>query len=158
MADEYSMAWQFIPTLTLASILSSLTTFMGSAYLVKKKSVMSFLTSMAGALINIGLNILMIPIMGAQGAAIATVISYLAVLIIRTVSAQKYIRFKINYILFGLNTLLLVAQCVVTVAAPDYWWLWSGILAVLLLGVNAKTLIACVMGVLRKFLGKKVKE
>lgn len=154
MADEYSSAWQFIPTLTMAAIFSSLTTFMGSAYLVKKKSVMSFLTSMAGAVINIILNFLMIPVIGAQGAAVATVISYVAVFVIRTVTAQKYIRFKINYILLMINTIILIAQCAVTIAAPVYWWLWSGALTVLLLAVNAKTLIDCLVGALRQVLKK----
>jgi len=157
MAEEYSEAWQFIPTLTMASLFSALTTFMGSAYLVKKKSMMSFLTSMAGAVTNIILNVLMIPVMGAQGAAVATVISYVTVFIIRTVTAQKYIRFKINYILLMINTILLTAQCAVTVAAPAYWWLWSGILAAALLVINLKPLIGCVIGILRQVLVKKAK-
>lgn len=157
MAEEYSEAWQFIPTLTMASLFSALTTFIGSAYLVKKKSVMSFLTSMAGAVINLILNILMIPVMGAQGAAIATVISYVVVLAIRTVTAQKYIRFKINYILLMVNSILLVAQCAVTIAAPAHWWLWSGILVLAIIAVNAKSLLECVVGILRQLFRKRAK-
>jgi len=99
----------------------------------------------------------MIPVMGAQGAAVATVISYVTVFIIRTVTAQKYIRFKINYILLMINTILLTAQCAVTVAAPAYWWLWSGILAAALLVINLKPLIGCVIGILRQVLVKKAK-
>ena len=135
-ADTYWDAWEYIPVLTAASVFSALTTFMGSVYLVKKKSVLSFLTSMLGAVLNIVLNLLLIPVMGAQGAAIATVASYVAVFVVRTVSAQRQIRFYINYVSLALNTVLLAAECTVTVLAPSRWYLYAGGIAVLMLLLN----------------------
>ena len=139
-ADTYYGAWEFIPTLTAASVFSALTTFMGSVYLVKKKSMLSFLTSMLGAVLNIALNLLLIPTMGAQGAAVATAVSYLAVFVVRTVSAQKQIRFYINYPMLVLNTLLLTAECAVAVLAPTYWYLYAGGIALLMLVLNGVSL------------------
>ena len=57
-ADEYYSAWQYIPLLSAAMIFSSFVTFAGSIYVVEKKSLLSFGTSMAGAAVNILLNLI----------------------------------------------------------------------------------------------------
>jgi len=141
LADTYSDAVMYIPTLTAASVFSALTTFMGSVYLVKKKSMLSFLTSMLGAAMNILLNVILIPSMGAQGAAIATVVSYVAVFIVRTVTAQRQISFYVNYVKLAVNTLLLAAECAAVILAPPYWYLYAGGIALFMLVLNAKILI-----------------
>lgn len=148
LADAYADAVLYIPTLTAAAVFSALTTFVGSVYLVKKKSMLSFLTSMLGAAMNILLNVILIPIMGAQGAAIATVISYVAVFAVRTATAQRQISFYINYAKLVVNTLLLAAECAVAVLAPPYWYLYAGGIALVMLVLNAKILIDFVKGTL----------
>ena len=42
-ADNYFEAWRYIPVLTLSSVFSGFTAFFGSIYLVKKKSVLTFI-------------------------------------------------------------------------------------------------------------------
>ena len=69
LADEpYYEAWQYIPLLTLSMAAAAFSNFMGSVYVVTKKSSVSFWTSLIGALINIGLNLWLIPRIGIQGA------------------------------------------------------------------------------------------
>ena len=141
LADTYADAATYIPTLTAAAVFSALTTFMGSVYLVKKKSMLSFLTSMLGAAMNVLLNVILIPIIGAQGAAVATVVSYVAVFVVRTATAQRQISFYINYVRLIINTLLFAAECAVAVIAPPYWYLYAGGIALVILVLNAKILI-----------------
>ncbi len=150
-ADTYSGAWEFIPVLTGAAVYSALTTFMGSVYLVKKRTGLSFLTSMIGAVTNLALNFLMIPFWGAQGAAIATVISYIAVFIIRAISVQKYVRFFVNYLRLTVNSILLAVMCVITVLELQNWWILSAATMLIMLAVNAKTLIKSLAGAVRQF-------
>lgn len=152
LADTYSDAAMYIPTLTAASVFSALTTFMGSVYLVKKKSMLSFLTSMLGAALNVLLNVILIPVMGAQGAAIATVASYVAVFIVRTATAQRQISFYINYARLTANTLLLAAECAVAVLTPPYWYLYAGGIALIMLILNAKLLLDFVKATLSALL------
>ncbi|MBQ9080793.1 MAG: oligosaccharide flippase family protein [Clostridia bacterium] len=147
-ADTYAGAWEYIPMLTAAAVFSALTTFMGSVYLVKKKSMMSFLTSMLGAVLNIGLNFALIPFMGAQGAAVATAFSYFVVFVVRTVTAQRQVSFPINYVRLGVNIILLVAECTVAILAPAYWYVYAGGIALVLLVINAYTLVHFVKGTL----------
>jgi len=63
-----------------------------------------------GAGVNIVLNLILIPKIGSQGAAIATFVSYLAVFVIRTYDAKKYIPFKTHFITVSLNTLIVLFQ------------------------------------------------
>lgn len=69
-AEEYYAAWQYVPVLSVAMIFASFAAFMGSVYVVTKKSSLSFWTAMAGAGVNLLLNLLLIPSVGIQGAAV----------------------------------------------------------------------------------------
>ena len=60
-AEDYYTAWMYMPVLIIATVYSGLVTFMGSVYLVDKKSVQSLVTSMIGAGINVILNLILIP-------------------------------------------------------------------------------------------------
>ncbi len=149
-AKSYSGAWSYIPALSAAAVFSALTTFMGSVYLVKKKSELSFMTSLLGALTNLVLNLTLIPLLGAQGAAVAAVASFFTVFIIRAVSVQKHLVFFVNYLRLSVNTALLFLMCAVTVIAFPYWWIVSSALMALMLAVNARTLLRCAVGAIRQ--------
>lgn len=110
MADEpYYTAWQYIPMLTLSMAAAAFSNFMGSVYVVTKKSGASFWTSLIGALVNIALNLCLIPKIGIQGAAAATFVSCLAVFLIRTVSARRLLSFPLSNgkLAIGIFTLLM---------------------------------------------------
>ena len=106
----YFEAWKYIPLLAASMVFSSFASFMGSVYIVERKSKNSFLTSMVGALLNIVLNAALIPTIGIQGAAIATFASYFLVFVIRTVNARKYIPFNANVIFVLVNTAIILVQ------------------------------------------------
>ena len=152
MATEaYYPAWQYIPVLSAATIFSSLVTFMGSVYLVEKKSVLSFITSMIGAIINIGLNILLIPTaLGPNGAAIATFASYFIVFVIRAVNTQKYIRFNMHPIKLTINTLLAGIQAFCMVVETPGWIFVQIAVLVLIFALNARPIIEGILQVLRR--------
>ncbi len=105
----YSAA-EFVPMLSLAMVFSAFANFMGSVYVVEKRSKNSFLTTMVGAALNIALNFILIPKIGSQGAAIATFVSYLAVFVIRTFDAKKYIPFKTHFAIVSINSLIVLFQ------------------------------------------------
>ncbi len=111
--ESFYSAWKYVPMLTAAMVFSAFTNFMGSVYIVEKRSKNSFLTTMVGAVLNIILNFLLIPSpLGVQGAAIATFVSYLLIFIIRAVNVLKYIPFKMYYKTVIINTAILMVQTV----------------------------------------------
>ena len=110
LADEpYYEAWQYIPMLTLSMAAAACSNFMGSVYVVTKKSSASFWTSLAGAGVNIVLNLWLIPLIGIQGAAAATFASCLAVFLIRLKSARRLLPFPLSgkKLAIGVGTLLM---------------------------------------------------
>ena len=85
---------KFVPILVCSTVFSGLASFLGSVYTVEKKSSMSLLTSMVAAFSNIILNIILIPRMGAMGAAIATAFSYIILFSVRIINSKRFIPFK----------------------------------------------------------------
>lgn len=112
-ASEYYSAAEYLPILTAAAILSSLVSFMGSVYIVTKKSSLSFLTTAAGAVFNIILNFLLIPThLGIYGAAIATLCSYLLSFLIRIISIRNILPFRIYGGRLFMSILIIAVQII----------------------------------------------
>ncbi len=150
-SDSYYEAWQYMPLLVAATVYSSLVTFMGSVYLVDKKSVHSFVTSAIGAVINVALNILLIPtVLGANGAALATFICYFVVFIIRAVNTQKFIAFDLHVMKLVINTAIIGAQTVFMIFELPMWIpvQAAGIAAILI--INAKPILKGAVRVLKR--------
>ena len=106
-AGDFVEAWVYIPTLTFATVFTALCTFLGSVYFASKRTVGSMLTALAGAVLNVALNLLLIPPFGAMGASVATFASYFAVCILRLVTVRRLIPFRQEWGRGGVSTLLL---------------------------------------------------
>ena len=149
--ESYFESWRYIPVLTLATVYSSLVTFMGSVYTVSKKSLPAMLTVTAGAITNIVLNFLLIPEslggvslpgLGAMGAAIATFVSYGVVFGVRAASARRHVAFDMHLSLLFANTLLVGAQTVIILCFKTTLWVWGAeaLLLMAVLALNGKAL------------------
>ncbi len=149
--DSYYTAWQYMPILIAATVFSSLVTFMGSVYLVDKKSVLSFVTSMIGALVNVALNLILIPTaLGANGAALATFLSYFVVFIIRAINTRKFIKFDLHTAKLILNTVIIAAQTVFMIWELPLWIPVQAVGVVLIFVINARPILAGIMKLLRR--------
>ena len=121
VADSYYESWRYVPVLIIATTLSCLVNFLASVYMAEKKSVMAMVTALSGALTNIVLNLVLIPLIGALGAAIATIAAFAVVFVFRGSNTRKYIKIKFNAPLIAVEVAILAAQCVVML------WLKSGV-------------------------------
>ena len=109
-ARSYYAAWQYVPVLAMAMVFSAFSSFMNSVYVVMEKSHLSLWTAVWGAGANILMNLWMIPRIGIQGAAIATLVSYLMCFGIRAVSARRLIPFRLYPGRLTVSTGLLILQ------------------------------------------------
>lgn len=109
-ARSYYSAWQYVPVLAMAMVFSAFSSFMNSVYVVMEKSHLSLWTAVWGAGANILMNLWMIPRIGIQGAAIATLVSYLMCFGIRAVSARRLIPFRLYPGRLTVSTGLLMLQ------------------------------------------------
>ncbi|MBQ8332032.1 MAG: oligosaccharide flippase family protein [Clostridia bacterium] len=156
--ESYYSSWEYVPVLVVATTFSTMVSFLGSVYFLKKKSTLSMLTAMSGAVINVILNFVMIPDHGAMGAAIATLISYLAVYVIRAYDTANYLRFRRHSVRLGINTAVLLGQAWVMIGAFRYWQIVQiGCLGFLLI-LNGKEIFRTGFRLLKTFLRKKSKK
>ncbi|MED9887118.1 MAG: polysaccharide biosynthesis C-terminal domain-containing protein, partial [Oscillospiraceae bacterium] len=140
--EQYYGAWLYVPVLGMAMVFSAFVSYLGSVYMVEKRSKRTFFTSMIGAVLNIALNFLLIPSkLGVQGAAIATCASYFVVFVIRAVDARKFIPFRFYVVGVTENCILLTVQTLFIVLQLPGWKLAQGVCIALLLLLNRKPLM-----------------
>lgn len=112
-AKNFYSAWMFVPPLLISVLFNQLSLSCENIFIAVKKTKIVSRTAILGAIINIGLNFLLIPFFSAYGAAIATVISFGAVWLFRYRCLKYYISLKnipkkefISYILVIFQMLL----------------------------------------------------
>ena len=141
-AEAFEAAWVYIPILTFATVFTALCTFLGSVYFASKRTMGSMLTALAGAVLNVALNLLLIPRFDAMGASVATFVSYFAVCLLRLVTGRRLIPFKGEWGRLAINTLLTGALAVAVTLTGTYspllTWGGAAVLFVFLLGCNVK--------------------
>lgn len=91
---EYVSAWKYSAALYLGSVFLALASFLGTGYLSAKNTKGSMYTSMAGAIINIVVDLFLLPIIGLEAAAISTLFGNAGIWIARWIQAKQY--FKID--------------------------------------------------------------
>lgn len=107
---EFYNAWKAAPFLLLSTVFSSFSSFLGTNYIAMKKTEGIFKTSLIGAIINIILNIILIPIIGLVGAALSTMFSFLCVWIIRHYKTKTFVNININLWIFIPSYIIIFIQ------------------------------------------------
>ena len=82
--------------------------FMATSYTVHKDSFGYLFSGMFGAIFNVVMNFMLIPLIGVYGAAIATCISYILVFVFRLFHTRKYIQYNIYNKEFIVGSAILV--------------------------------------------------
>ena len=118
---EYASACRYSPLLIAAAVFTCLDLFLASIYTATKHTRNAFYTILVVFLANILLNLCMIPALGVQGAALATLLSYLLCFWVRIIDARRYVPFRFFGALHVANTLLLLGQCELTIRQPKHY-------------------------------------
>ena len=119
-ADFYA-AWKFVPTLLLYVVFNTLSGTVGGIFSAAKDSKAFSVSAITGASINILLNIILVYIWGAEGAAIATVISSIVIWYMRMHFARKYVSLKLKHIFYSIEYLILFLQVALMTIIKDNW-------------------------------------
>lgn len=94
---KFYIAWRYMPCLYLAAVFTGFSAFAGVGYRCSKKTIGEFYTTLVGSGLNLIINIICIPLIGIQAAAISTMVSYFITWILRAIDTKKYYRIKIDY-------------------------------------------------------------
>lgn len=161
LGKDYYDSWHYVPILVIATTFSCLVNFYASVYMAEKKSMLSMITAASGAVVNIVLNLVLIPKYAAYGAAIATAVSFVTVFVLRIVNTKKYVNIKIDVKSFLPSVLLMLAGCVVMLSEIGGQWVSFGVtlafsaLAVIINFKSVKDIITLLLG---KFIKKRGNE
>ena len=150
-ADNFYDSWQYIPTLVMATAMSCFVTFLGTIYVVEKQSKSSLVTTIVGTVVNLGANFVLIPLMGAHGAAIATALSYGLVVLLRAFHTRKFIPIGWSLPRFTANMALTITQCFLMVFEVPYWEYTCSALFAVVLVINFRLLLSS----LRQFISSR---
>ena len=109
-AKDFFEAWAYVPFLLLGVVFNGIALFEGCLFTAVKKTKDVSQTTIVGAIVNTIANFALIPLYGAIGAAFATMIGYFTVWLVRTISLQKIVRMKVNWIKQGICIAVLIVQ------------------------------------------------
>lgn len=161
VGPDYYESWQYVPILIISTVFSCLVNFLASVYMAEKKNTMSMVTALAGAILNVWLNVELIPKIGVNGAAIATLASFLLVFILRAVDTRRFVNIRFSVFQLVADTVLLGVQSGLML----FWdkisdnqvvlYAVEGAITLLMLIINGKPLIEIVTLLAGKFLKKK---
>lgn len=93
---SYGDAWKTVPFLLFSVMYSNFAAFMGVTYLAKKKTLNILLSTFASGILNVIVDIILIPRIGIIGAALGSLSAFLFLFIFRLVDTKKYVETKLN--------------------------------------------------------------
>ena len=91
-AKDFFTAWHYTIPLMIAALAGAMSIFMSSIFCAVGDTKTVGMTTLVGAIVNLGLNLLLIPKIGLLGAAVATVISNIVIWFMRRIKSEMYIR------------------------------------------------------------------
>lgn len=89
--SKFNDAFNYIPILVLGSVFNVVVCLYSGVYIAKKMTKQVSNTAIIGAIINIGINALLVKFIGLYAAAISTALSYLAMLLYRHFDLKKHV-------------------------------------------------------------------
>lgn len=106
--QKYGDAYYQIPILMIAVIFQILVGLYSAIYIALKKSSTIARTTIAGAIINVLVNLILVKFIGLYAASISTLVSYASTALYRRIDIRKYIQMKENIHNLLLNTIIVV--------------------------------------------------
>lgn len=112
-SNDFFVAWKYVPLLLVGTLFNGLGLFIGCMFTAVKKTKDISFTTILGAFANTILNFTLIPIIGAFGASLATLLGYLVVFLVRLVRLKYVVKMKVKWNTIILSLFFLSIQSVV---------------------------------------------
>lgn len=106
--EQYGNAYYQIPILLIAVIFQILVGLYSAVYIALKKSSTIARTTIAGAIINVFVNLALINFIGLYAASISTLVSYASTALYRRIDINKYIQIKENVFNLLIDVVIIV--------------------------------------------------
>lgn len=115
--DFYS-AWHYVPLLLYSATLGCYSVYFGTIYVACKKNKMLMISTIVGAILNIGVALCLVPFWGIYGALLGSVISYAVIVIIRIKDIKKYVQINSDLnVLLPVLIIIFIQSLVMTISS-----------------------------------------
>jgi len=111
--QEFYSSWVIVPFIVLSYIQHGIGLNLGQGIIMAKKAINKSILNLIAAVTNVLFNILLIPVWGIVGAAIATLISYIVWNILKIIYSFKLYDMKFDLKRLGIITLVGTLFCVI---------------------------------------------
>lgn len=157
LQDEFYSAWSYSPMLIVASGLGCISAFFGAFFGAFYKPYLGTVTTLFGAVVNIGLSFSLVPFIGVYGAIIANTVSYIVIVISRILYCKKLVKLEVGHIKTALSFVLLGGQAVIYTFDLPLKIVWSVVVLALICLLYLKDIKGLVKIFLSLLKGKKIK-
>ena len=153
LGESYHSSWKYIPFLVVSVVFSSVSGFLSSKLIANEKTKFILKTTIIGALANIVMNFILIPIFGINGAGFATMASFFIVWKLRESLLIKigYLNVVSSKLIFILIAFEIIIYYLPSLIISE---LLMGSCVVLLLYMNKSTIIELLLPIFNK--GKRL--
>lgn len=152
-AKEFFEAWKITPILILAYVFSALAQYLNSIFSASKQTKKIVNSSFAGAVVNILLNLLLIPHFAGIGAAIATLTGYIIIWVINMKNTRSILKMNLNLPIILISTLFIIIQIVLIELDSLKYYVFASLCLIVVIVLNRKIFIEII-----NFLKQKVRN
>lgn len=149
-SKDFFTAWEYSSVLLVSIVFSSLGGFLGSIFTAVKDTKIFAVSTVISAVINCILNAVLIPQMGTIGAAIATLIAFFFIWLIRLICTRKYIIWRMNVVKDLIAYIILITQVFIE-HTQNHGYMFQMITFGILLVVYKEQVAMCSKTVIQKF-------
>lgn len=110
VGTDFQESWMYVPLLLVAAVCGTLVSFFTPIFKAELQNIKEMTLVIIGAVSNIIINYLLIPVLGIQGASIGTLFSEALMLGLCIVETRKFFSFKIEFSHFLGSIALLLIQ------------------------------------------------
>jgi O-antigen/teichoic acid export membrane protein len=126
--QEFWGSWIIVPIIAFSYVLHGLLNFFSKGFVMAKKSWHGSLSVLIAAIVNIGLNFILIPIWGIIGAALATLISYFVWNALYLYYSSKFYKLHFDLVKLAWITVIGAGLYFCSYAWPTQAILWESLL------------------------------
>ncbi|MDK2870372.1 MAG: hypothetical protein PWP39_1607 [Pyrococcus sp.] len=109
-SSSFYESWKYASFLLFGTVFSALSSFSGTVYIASKESKGALLTSSIAALINAGVNIILIPVWGIYAASFSTFLAYFIMWVARMQHIKRFANVRLNLKKFIVSFFITVLQ------------------------------------------------
>jgi len=133
-SEKYAMAAKFSPLILLAYFLLAVNTIFNAGLYLKKKTIISFAITLSAIILNIGLNLMLLPRFGITAAAVIAAASCMMSLILTIWISNKFVtvRIELKSFIYYLSVSVLMYLVIRQIGTT---WVWVNLVLKIVVGI-----------------------